>query len=112
MTTIVEQIARIPDPMARLDRYMELQGGRIVSAADPDIMLLFGYDLPEADTYLLRWAQKHANDCDVLALNPIHIKVYGTVMPDRENRALFDKRQQRRQHANRKASERREWDGF
>ncbi len=112
MTTIVEQIARIPDPMARLDRYMELQGGRIVSAADPDIMLLFGYDLPEADKYLLQWTQRHANDCDVLSLNPIHVKVYGTVMPDKENRTLFDKKIQARNYAKKKASERREWDGL
>ncbi len=107
-----DQLSKIPDPQTRLERYMELQGGRIVSSSDHDIMLLFGYDLPEADTFLMRWTQKHANDCDVLSLNPIHVKVYGTVMPDKENRALFDKRQQRRQHAIRKASERMEWDSL
>ena len=107
-----DQLSRIPDPQTRLERYMELQGGRIVSASDPDVMLLFGYDLPEADTHLLQWTQKHANDCDVLSLNPLHVKVYGTVVPDKENRTLFAKRQQRRQHAIRKASERREWDSL
>lgn len=110
--TSVEQISRITDPMVRLERYMELQGGRIVSASDSDLMLLFGWDISAAEDELRKWTERNGNDCDVLGMNPARVKVYGTIMPNRENRTLFDKRQQRRQHAIRKASERREWDGF
>ncbi len=112
MTTSVDQITRIPDPKVRLDRYMDLQGGRIVSATDYDIMLLFSWDAPAAEDALSEWSTRHRDDCDVLDLNPARIKVYGTIMPDLENRTLFDRKMQARKHAVKKASERREWDSF
>ena len=112
MMTSVEQISRIPDPKIRLDRYMELQGGRIVSASDSDLMLLFGWDISAAEDELRKWTERNGKDCDVLGMNPARIKVYGTIMPDQENRTLFDTKIQARNYAKRKASERREWDGF
>ena len=108
----IEDLSRIPDPKVRLDRYMELQGGRVVSATDPDIMTLFSWDVLEAEDALAGWSTRHRNDCDVLNMNPARIKVYGTILPDRENRTLFDKKMQARKHAGKKAIERREWGGL
>lgn len=110
--TSVEQISRIPDPKIRLDRYMELQGGRIVSSNDLDIMLLFSWDISASEDLLRNWSEKNRNDCDVLGMNPARIKVYGTIMPDSENRTMFEKKVQSRDYARKKAMERREWDGF
>lgn len=108
----IEDLSRIPDPKVRLDRYMELQGGRVVSATDPDIMTLFSWDVLAAENALAVWVSRHRNDCDVLNMNPARIKVYGTILPDRENRTLFDKKMRARNHAIKKASERREWGGL
>ncbi|MHB8395730.1 MAG: hypothetical protein ACYC9S_08945 [Leptospirales bacterium] len=109
---MIEQISRIPDPKVRLDRYMELQGGRIVSASDSDLMLLFGWDISAAEDELKKWTERNVKDCDVLGMNPVRVKVYGTIMPDRENRTMFEKKVQARNYARKKAMERRGWDGF
>ena len=108
----MQEFISIRDPATRIDRYMEQQGGRIVSATDHDLMLLFSWDVLEAEDALAGWSTRHRNDCDILNMNPARIKVYGTILPDRENRILFDKKMQARKHAGKKAIERREWGGL
>ena len=110
--SLVEQLSRMPDPDTRLDRYMEHQGGRTVRSTDMDLMILFGYDPVAADDSLANWADRHGNDCYVHGRNPTSVQVLGTIIPDRENHLIFQKRKEAMAYAIRKEQERREWDGF
>jgi hypothetical protein len=110
MNSFVTQLSRIPDPDTRMDRYMEHQGGRTVRSTDMDLMILFGYDPVAADDFLAKWADRHGNDCYVHSRNPTSVQVLGTILPDMENRSIYQKRQQSKSYAIRKTQERREWD--
>lgn len=106
----IDDLLRIPDPRVRLDRYMELQGGRVVSATDRDFMLLFSWEISAAEDALAAWASRHRDDCETLGMNPARIKVYGTVMPDLEKRSRFDRRARARRHAGNRFPDGKEWD--
>ena len=110
--SLIEQLSRIPNPDTRMDRYMERQGGIVVSSTDQDLMILFNYDPAAADESLMSWALRHERDCSVLGMNPARVKIYGTIRRDLENPVLFTKQGQRRDYALKKAQERREWDGL
>lgn len=92
-----------------LDRYAEKNAGYIVIANVPRIMAICGNDLSVAEEQLRRWASRHPEDCDVIEANPLKLKVYMTIRPDKENKSLFQKRKQRRSFTRKKKQEAREW---
>lgn len=75
------------DYQARLDRYMERQGGRDVATSE--VMFLF-FDIVEAHDQLQRWVDRHPEDCEVLSTSPLTVRVYPTVFRDPEQKGQRD----------------------
>lgn len=73
----IENLTRIPDPLTRLERYMEFQDGKVIPSTDPKIMLLFDYDPVEFEDGLNSWAKKYKDICSVLSVYPLAITVSG-----------------------------------
>lgn len=101
-----EDLTVIRDKQARIDRYMEMQGVCVIRSTDPDILLLAEYDLSDAESMLLRWAERHASDSSIIGTSPLAVKVFGN--DSGHDGIMFGRR--KRKYAARKAMERKEWD--
>ena len=78
-----------------LDGRMERYSGMAVT---PDMVMEYlEYDIVKADEYLRNWAERHADECDILGTNPLRIKVM--LMPhdiDRYNRNIMNNKRKAR----------------
>ncbi len=102
----------VDEVQTRLDRFLETKGGCQVTLTHPKIMEICGYELGIADESLRLWVPRHVNDCDIVSENPLTVKIYPTIVPDKENRIAFENRERKRQYARQKADERRQWDSM
>ncbi len=92
-------------------RAMRNAGGQMC-ATDIDVTEICDWDPSVCEEQLERWHGRHEMDSDVVGRNPLKVKIYPTINPDRENRILFEKRQQKRKHARKRAGENKQWDSM
>jgi len=109
-TGFPEQLLTIPDLTVRFNRYLESMNGSVVSAADPDVMILADYDPVTAGDLLRAWAEKNDSSCTVLSDYPLRIKIYGKDPADAQNRFAHTNHKRKVEYAVRKKRERMEWD--
>ena len=105
-----DQIRNIPDLKIRLERYMELQGGRTVSIKE--VCDILQTDILVSDIYLEQWAAKHDNDCSTLSTNPREVRVYSTILKDPLIQAQKEIRQKKIIAKKKYLDARREWNEF
>ena len=103
-----DQIRNIPDLKTRLDRYMELQGGRTVMTSE--VSAILGLDTVGADRYLEEWGVKHDKDCSTVSVNPRGVKVYPTILKDPQIRLQGEVRKRKIVARKKYWDARREWD--
>lgn len=103
-----DQIRNIPDLRTRLDRYMELQGGRTVMTSE--VSALLGLDTVGADRYLEEWGVKHDKDCSTVSVNPRGVKVYPTILKDPQTRLQGEVRKRKIVARKKYWDARRDWD--
>ena len=105
---LIDQIRNIPDLKTRLDRYMELQGGRTVMTSE--VSAILGLDTIGADRYLEEWSVKHDKDCSTVSVNPRGVKVYPTILKDPQIRLQGEVRKRKIIARKKYWDARREWD--
>ncbi len=105
---LIDQIRNIPDLKTRLDRYMELQGGRTIMTEE--VCTLLGLDTVDGDRYLEEWCAKHDNDCSTVSMHPRGVKVYPTVLKDPQIRLQGEARKRKIVARKKYWDARREWD--
>ena len=108
MSTIRELIS-IGDPAARIDRYMERQGGRDVSSSELLACGLF-MDIVEAHDELRKWAERHHDDCAMLSFSPMTVRVYASIFTDPDQSSQKENWKKRSKRRNRNRNYWKEWD--